>query len=369
MHTNPSLEESRHHPALPALLSAYHLATEAEKGRPVAGPDELPERYRAEAADPAGAFAGDTVLVAGPGEGCVVLTAGGELKRLWVAPEARGRGLATALVTEALRRAVERGIGPVRLSVWQWRTDALALYRRLGFRPAEPWDAREGLLFLEWCPGAAEVRRLTPGEVRERAADGWCPGAAEVRRLAPGEVGERAADGWCPGAAEVRRLAPGEVRERAAEGLAALLVDAVDDGASIGFLAPLDPAEAAAWWTEAAGVREVWAALDPRGRVLGAVTLARDGKANGRHRGEIARLVVHREARGQGIARRLLAAAEAHAAATGLTLLVLDTQTDSPAERLYRATGWTPAGTIPDFAADPSGTLRPTTLYYKRLAP
>ncbi|MFF8598294.1 GNAT family N-acetyltransferase [Streptomyces sp. NPDC015232] len=322
MHTNPSLEESRHHPALPALLAAYHLATEAEKGRPVEGPDELPERYRAEVADPAGAFAGDTVLVAGPAEGCAVLTAGGELKRLWVSPEARGRGLASALVTEALRRAEERGLGSVRLSVWRWRTAALALYRRLGFRPAEPWDAREGLLFLEWRPGTAEIRRLAPGEVRERAADG----------------------------------------------LAALLVDAVEDGASVGFLAPLEPAEAAAWWTEAAGVREVWAALDPRGRVLGAVTLARDGKANGRHRGEIARLVVHREARGQGIARRLLAAAEAHAAATGLTLLVLDTQTDSPAERLYRATGWTPAGTIPDFAADPSGTLRPTTLYYKRLA-
>ncbi|MET8505029.1 GNAT family N-acetyltransferase [Streptomyces sp. NPDC004787] len=323
MHTNPGIEESRHHPALPSLLAAYHLATEAEKGRPVAGPDELPERYRAEVTDPAGAFAGDTVLVAGPAEGCVVLTAGGELKRLWVAPQARGRGLATALVTEALRRAGERGTGSVRLSVWRWRADALALYRRLGFRPARPWDAREGLLSLEWRPGTAEVRRLTPGEVRERAAGG----------------------------------------------LAALLVDAVDGGASIGFLAPLEPAEAAAWWTEAAGVREVWAALDPRGRVLGAVTLARDGKANGRHRGEIARLVVHREARGQGIARRLLTAAEAHAAATGLTLLVLDTQTDSPAEHLYRATGWTPAGTIPDFAADPAGTLRPTTLYYKRLAP
>ncbi|MFD7575677.1 N-acetyltransferase, partial [Streptomyces sp. NPDC059810] len=55
------------------------------------------------------------------------------------------------------------------------------------------------------------------------------------------------------------------------------------------------------------------------------------------------------------------------AAATGLGLLVLDTQTDSPAERLYRGTGWTAAGTIPDFAADPAGVLRATTLYYKRL--
>ncbi|MFF2572077.1 GNAT family N-acetyltransferase [Streptomyces sp. NPDC058084] len=164
----------------------------------------------------------------------------------------------------------------------------------------------------------------------------------------------------------MRHLTPQEVREHASGGLAGLLVDAVDGGASVGFLAPLDPAEAAEWWTRAAGDREVWAAYGSGGEVLGAVTLVRDTKANGRHRGEIARLVVHREARGRGLGARLLATAEAHAAAVGLGLLVLDTETDSPAERLYRAAGWTAAGVIPDFAADPWGTLRPTTLYYKR---
>ncbi|MEV5972500.1 GNAT family N-acetyltransferase [Streptomyces sp. NPDC051921] len=166
---------------------------------------------------------------------------------------------------------------------------------------------------------------------------------------------------------EIRHLTAEEVRERAADGLAGLLVDAVDGGASIGYLAPLDPAEAADWWTRAADDREVWAAYGSAGDVLGAVTLVRDTKANGRHRGEIAKLVVHRAARGRGLGPRLLATAEAHAAATGLTLLVLDTETDSPAERLYRAAGWTRAGVIPDFAADPEGTLRPTTLYYKRV--
>lgn len=165
----------------------------------------------------------------------------------------------------------------------------------------------------------------------------------------------------------IRRLSPEEVREQAPEALAGLLVDAVAGGASLGFLAPLEAAEAAAWWSAAAGAREVWAAYGPEGELLGAVTLARDGKANGRHRGEIAKLVVHGAARGRGLGPRLLATAEAHAAATGLTLLVLDTETDSPAERLYRAAGWTAAGVVPDFAADPEGTLRPTTLFYKRL--
>ncbi|WP_406863936.1 GNAT family N-acetyltransferase [Streptomyces sp. HUAS MG47] len=171
----------------------------------------------------------------------------------------------------------------------------------------------------------------------------------------------------------VERLDPAQIRAQAAGGLARLLVDAVDGGASIGFLAPLEEAEAASWWRAAAeeaerGVRDVWAAYGPGRRPLGAVTLVRGDKANARHRGEIARLVVHREARGRGLGARLLATAEAAAAEAGLTLLVLDTETGSPAERLYRAAGWTPAGVIPDYAADPSGVLRPTTLYYKRTA-
>lgn len=165
----------------------------------------------------------------------------------------------------------------------------------------------------------------------------------------------------------IRRLSPEEVAERAPDGLGDLLVDAVAGGASIGFLAPLDPAEAAAWWSGAAGTREVWGAYGPHDELLGAVTLVRDDKANGRHRGEIAKLVVHSGARGRGLGARLLATAEAHAAATGLTLLVLDTETGSPAERLYRAAGWTAVGVIPDFAADPDGTLKATTLFYKRL--
>lgn len=174
-------------------------------------------------------------------------------------------------------------------------------------------------------------------------------------------------------ATAIDRLDPSRIRAHAPDGLAALLADAVDGGASLGFLTPLDPAEAAGWWQEVAeeaerGVRDVWAALGPDGELLGAVTLVRTDKPNGRHRGEIARLIVHRAARGRGLGARLLEAAEAHAAREGLTLLVLDTQTDSPAEGLYRKAGWTPAGVIPDFAADPTGVLRPTTLYYKRLA-
>jgi len=118
----------------------------------------------------------------------------------------------------------------------------------------------------------------------------------------------------------------------------------------------------------AAGQWAVWAAHDGR-RTVGTVSLVFPfpDKPNSRHRAELVKLMVHRDARGHGLGRRLLDLAEEVAAGTGITLLHLDTETDSPAERLYGSAGWIRAGVIPDYAADPSGVLRPTTLYYKQL--
>ncbi|WP_079001702.1 GNAT family N-acetyltransferase [Streptomyces sp. AS58] len=168
----------------------------------------------------------------------------------------------------------------------------------------------------------------------------------------------------------VTRLDDAEVLARAGD-LAHLLTDAVRGGASVGFLAPLDDAAAAAWWTEraaavAAGRLAVWVAHDGR-RVVGTVGLSFPDKPNSRHRAELVKLMVHRGARGRGLGRALLAAAEAAATADGVALLHLDTETGSPAERLYRSAGWTRAGVIPDYAASPDGTPRPTSLYYKHL--
>ncbi|MGV9991136.1 GNAT family N-acetyltransferase [Streptomyces sp. NPDC003374] len=146
----------RHLEAFSRLLAAYHLRTQAEKGEAVTAVDALPDRYRAEVLDPRAAFAGDRVLLAlsdGTAVGCAVLTApaggGCELKRLWTAPAARGRGVASALVGAALARAADSGAGTVRLSVWRWRTDAVALYERFGFRVTRSWDERERLVCME----------------------------------------------------------------------------------------------------------------------------------------------------------------------------------------------------------------------------
>jgi len=154
-------------------------------------------------------------------------------------------------------------------------------------------------------------------------------------------------------------------------GLAELLVDTVAAGASLGFLEGLDVPAATEWWLErrpalAAGGLAVWVARTA-GQLVGTVSLTCEARPNGRHRAEITKLMVHPDARGHGFGRDLLASAEKAAARAGVTLLVLDTETDSPAERLYRVTGWTRYGVVPGYAADPGGTPRDCSFFYKRL--
>ncbi|MEV6016699.1 GNAT family N-acetyltransferase [Streptomyces sp. NPDC051997] len=168
------------------------------------------------------------------------------------------------------------------------------------------------------------------------------------------------------------RLTEAELRTVLDE-LADLLVDTVDGGASIGFLAPLRRADAVAHWREraeavAAGHQTVWVA-HVGDRLLGTVALAFPDKPNSRHRAELVKLMVHRDGRGQGVGRTLLATAETHAADAGITLLHLDTETGRPAESLYLSAGWTRVGEIPDYAATPAGEPHPTTIFYKRLRP
>lgn len=140
---------------LARLLLAYHLRTEAEKGVPVPDVDGLPERYRDEVLDPTNAFAGGTVFVAtatGRAVGCVVAQPPDgdavEVKRLWVDPGGRGRGVATALMDAVLGHAASMGARSVRLSVWDWRADAIGLYERLGFARVASWDRRPRLVCM-----------------------------------------------------------------------------------------------------------------------------------------------------------------------------------------------------------------------------
>jgi GNAT superfamily N-acetyltransferase len=155
------------------------------------------------------------------------------------------------------------------------------------------------------------------------------------------------------------------------EGLAALTIDCVDGGASIGFMHPLSEAQARAFWQRvaagvAAGERALLVAEDAES-VVGTVQLLLAQPDNQPHRADLAKLQVHRRARGRGLAEALVRAAEQMAADCGKTLLVLDTVTGSAADRLYTRLGWQRVGEVPDFALWPRGGLCPTTFFYKRV--
>jgi GNAT superfamily N-acetyltransferase len=154
-------------------------------------------------------------------------------------------------------------------------------------------------------------------------------------------------------------------------GLAALLVDAVDSGASVNFLAGLDEATAAGWWRDRVtgvgdGTISPFIAFDGD-RVVGSVLLIRSRNPNSLHRAEIAKVIVHRSVRRRGLAAALMTAAETRAASEGRWLLFLDTETGSGAEAFYRSLGWSEAGTIPNYALLTDGTLSPATWYWKDL--
>ncbi|HET9782565.1 MAG TPA: GNAT family N-acetyltransferase [Candidatus Dormibacteraeota bacterium] len=170
----------------------------------------------------------------------------------------------------------------------------------------------------------------------------------------------------------IKRVGP-DVSASDLDALTELLLDAVAGNASVGFPAGLSRDEARAFWIEVAQAvgadRLILLAARIEGRIVGTVQLGFARFPNGRHRAEVAKLLVHSSVRRRGLATDLMNAAEEHARDAARTLLFLDTETGSAAEALYRKLGWTAAGVIPDFAYRPDGRLRPTTFFYKVLPP
>ena len=153
--------------------------------------------------------------------------------------------------------------------------------------------------------------------------------------------------------------------------LVALLQDAVHSGSSVGFLPPLAPDAAKEYWletlSEVAQGKRVLLVSSEAGEVTGAVQLALATKQNGLHRAEVQKLLVHTGFRHRGIARALMGAAEEAARALGRTLLVLDTEQGSVAERLYERCGYTRSGVIPQYALNTDRALITTVVFYKLL--
>jgi GNAT superfamily N-acetyltransferase len=153
--------------------------------------------------------------------------------------------------------------------------------------------------------------------------------------------------------------------------LSGVLIDCVEGGASVSFMHPLMRDRAVGFWRRvaqgvAAGERALLIAEDARG-LCGTVQLVLDQPENQPHRADLAKMLVHRRARRQGLGAALIRAAEATARECGKTLLVLDAVTGGDAARLYERLGWERVGVIPGYALMPQGGLCATTVYYRNL--
>ncbi|MDO7434851.1 GNAT family N-acetyltransferase [Acinetobacter baumannii] len=155
------------------------------------------------------------------------------------------------------------------------------------------------------------------------------------------------------------------------ESLSLLLEDSINNGASIGFLAPIEKNEVLNYWREvnhklAQSNSRLWIAIQ-QGTIIGSVQLSLVSKQNGVHRAEVEKLMVLTTARKQGIATLLMNELENFSKEKGLRLLVLDTREGDISELLYSKIGFVRVGVIPDFALSSNGNYDGTAIYYKKL--
>jgi GNAT superfamily N-acetyltransferase len=170
----------------------------------------------------------------------------------------------------------------------------------------------------------------------------------------------------------IRKLHGEEAASRA-PALAEVLIDCVEGGASVSFMLPISRDTALDFWHGVArgvahGERILLVAEDAEGHIVGTVQIVTAQPENQPHRADIAKMLVSRHARRQGVAQRLMAAADEAAREAGKTVLVLDTVTGGNAERLYQRAGWQRVGSVPLYALMPDGAFCGTTFYYKHLA-
>ena len=169
---------------------------------------------------------------------------------------------------------------------------------------------------------------------------------------------------------EIRRLTADEGR-RYLSALAAVLVNCVEGGASVSFMAPFSHADAESFFesvlTEVEAGKRIVLAAFVDSVLVGTVQLVTATPPNQSHRADVAKLLVLRSARGQGIATRLMEAIEEAARGAGKSLLVLDAVTGGTAAKLYARLGWTQVGIIPNYALFPDGRYCDTTYFWKQI--
>lgn len=260
--------------------------------------------------------------------GCIAMVevSQGQAQLRWflLHPSLRGLGLGQKLIAEALDFVQEQGYTHVLLWTVKGLESAARLYFSTGFELTE-----------------------------ENPTEAWGKSLVEQRYDLD----------------LTTRLRIGTPNETHIEALMDLLEDAVEDGASVGFLLPFDRELGRNYWVDRLTALEQYVVLAAwRGQnLVGSAQLAFPAQENGRCRAEVQRLLVLRSARRQGVGSALIDRLEQIAKAGGRRTLFLNTRTGDPPEAMYASLGYTAVGVIPAFAMNPDGTLNDTTFMYKRL--
>ncbi len=252
-----------------------------------------------------------------------------EISRMYVAPSHRGTGLASELLRTAERHA--REAGALRMILW---TDTR-------FEAAHKFYEKHSYV------RAGSIRVL---DDRSRSLE---------FRYAKPITGTMV---------EVLDPAAAVSAERR---LAEVLKACVDDGAVVGFLAPLPIEKARAFWrergSEVAAAKRVIIAAWVDGEIGGCLQLDLDVPENQTHRAEVRQLLVHPEFRRRGVGRELMARIDQAALAHGRRILVLRTWPGGPAETIVRSLGWQFVGVIPGYAIRPTGEPVDEGYWWKRV--
>ena len=150
-----------------------------------------------------------------------------------------------------------------------------------------------------------------------------------------------------------------------------VLVDAVNGGASVSYLAPITIDDGKAYW------EKLMSAIDAGGMILlvamednhviGTVQLDLAWQPNAPHRAEVQKLLVHSAYRRRGIASQLMQAVEIEANAKQRWLLFLDTERGSGAQTFYETIGYVEGGIIPQYSLNSAGEFADTVIFYKLL--
>jgi acetyltransferase len=169
------------------------------------------------------------------------------------------------------------------------------------------------------------------------------------------------------------RVLNAEKAKAAIPRLAEILIDAVAAGAGVSFMHPLSQAEAETYWHNqiadvAAGKTFILVCEEDKfKKIAGCVMLQKAWAPNQPHRADVAKLLVHRDSQRQGVASALMLEVERKAMELGLKLITFDAVAGGGAEKFYRTMGYTPVGTIPNYAYSGGGKLDDTMFFYKAL--